>query len=339
MKIDELEKSIKQNDLKGIYLLYGEERFLLESCVKNIKKAFGEKILGINYIMLDDTNIEELISDMETPAFGFEKKLIIAKNTNFFGKEAKKKTKSQNIDFKEKVNEYINKNINEINESVVLVFIEEKVEKCELFSTIEKYGIVCNFEYQKPQQIQARLKAIINAYGVNIEMNTLQYLIEGCGTDMQDLINETRKLVEFAGKNGTITREAVDKLTIKKIESVIFDLTDNLGKKNVKEAINVLRNLIASKEPVQKILITLYNHFKKLYLTKVAIENNKDIIKSLDLKPNQSFLVNKYRNQANLFKKSELKQIIEEFWNLDFKSKIGVWDLQTGLESILCAYI
>ena len=29
--------------------------------------------------------------------------------------------------------------------------------------------------------------------------------------------------------------------------------------------------LIYSKEPLQKILITLYNHFKKIYLTKLAI--------------------------------------------------------------------
>ena len=54
---------------------------------------------------------------------------------------------------------------------------------------------------------------------------------------MQDLINEIRKLIEYAGENGKIEKEDVDKLCIKKLESVIFDLTDNLGKKDIKKAL------------------------------------------------------------------------------------------------------
>ena len=50
---------------------------------------------------------------------------------------------------------------------------------------------------------------------------------------MQDLINEIRKLIEYVGENGTIKKEDIDKLSIKKIESIIFDLTDDLGKKDI----------------------------------------------------------------------------------------------------------
>ena len=338
MKIEELEKELKQGTLHGLYLLYGEETFLLENCVKNIKKLFGEKITGINYILLDETNVNAIISDIETPAFGYERKLIIAKNTGLFKKDLKKKSKNDNSVLKEKLNTYIKENIFQINETVVIVFIEESVEKCELLSIIDKYGAVCNFEYLKPIQIQNRLKAIINAYKVNIEMNTLSYLIECCGTDMQELINETRKLIEYAGEGNTITKEDIDKLAIKKMESIIFDLTDSLGKKNTKQAIEVLRNLVLSKEPLQKILITLYNHFKKLYLVKLAISQNRDVTTSLDLKPNQTFLANKYKAQASYFKKNELRKILQELCDLDYKYKIGLIDLNVGLEAILCAY-
>ena len=90
MKIEELEKELKQKKLRSIYLLYGEEKFLLESTVKSIKKIFGEKITGINYIMLDEGNVNEIISDIETPAFGYEKKLIIVKNAGLLKKDTKK---------------------------------------------------------------------------------------------------------------------------------------------------------------------------------------------------------------------------------------------------------
>ena len=45
MTIQELEKELKLNNLEGIYLLYGEETFLLESSLKKMKKIFGEQIL------------------------------------------------------------------------------------------------------------------------------------------------------------------------------------------------------------------------------------------------------------------------------------------------------
>ena len=72
--IENLEKELKSGNLKNLYLLYGEERFLLETSLKKIKDLFGECIKGINYILIDDTNINELISNIETPAFGYERK-------------------------------------------------------------------------------------------------------------------------------------------------------------------------------------------------------------------------------------------------------------------------
>ena len=99
-----------------------------------------------------------------------------------------------------------------------------------------------------------------------------------------------------------------------------------------------MNNLLYAKEPIQKILITLYNHFKKLYLVKLAIKYNKDIANSLNLKPNQIFLVNKYKAQANYFSEKELKIILNELIDLDYKYKVGLIDINIGLESILCTY-
>ncbi len=338
LSIENLEKELKNGKLQNLYLLYGEELFLLESSLKKIKNLFGKTIKGINYITIDDSNFNELISDIETPSFGYEKKLIIARNTGIFKKEGKRK----NIELtntREKLNDYINKNIDIINTSVVLVFIEEEVDtKLKLYATIDKLGIICKFDYQKPIQITNRIKSICNGYQVQIDDNTIRYFIEACGTNMQDLINEIRKLIEYAGKGGKIQKEDIDKLTIKKLESVIFDLTDSLGKKDIRKALEVLKNLIYTKEPIQKILITLYNHFKRLYFVKLSLKYNKDIIDSLNLKPNQTFLVNKYKQQSSYFKEVELKEVLQNLRDLDYNYKNGLIDLQIGLEAILCKH-
>ncbi len=336
--VENLEQELKTDKLnKSIYLLYGEETYLLENAVKKIKTKFGEIVDGINYIKIDETNVINIISDIETPSFGYEKKLIIAKNTGLFKKETKTKT-SLLLEFSNKLKQYIEENIDVINKTCIIIFIEQEADKNQLYSIIDKYGEVCNFEAQKLPQIIGRIKYICNAYKVNIDEQTLKYFVECCGTNMQDLINEIRKLIEFAEENGTIKKEDIDLLSIKVLEAKIFDLTDNLGKKNIKQALEILKNLIYAKEPVQKILITLYNHFKKLYITKLAEKSNKNLAISLGLKPNQMFLTSKYSMQAKYFKEEELRAILEELINIDKNSKQGLIDLQLGLEAILCKY-
>lgn len=349
MEINSLESELKAGKLQSIYLLYGEERYLLDNCLKRIKKLFGDMINGINYIQIDNNNVTQIISDIETPAFGYPKKLIIAKNTELFQKakrgkksadeiDSKNKAKKDENKFENKLATYIDENMDLIEDSAIIIFVENDVDKNNLYKAIEKNGCICNFERQKPVELAKRIKAICNAYKVNIDNNTLNYFIENCGTSLQDLINEIRKQIEYVGENGTITTQTIDLLAIKQFESIIFDLTDNLGKKNISEALKVLKNLIDSKEPVQKIFITLYGHFKKIYITKVAINEKLNIAQSLNLKPNQTFLTTKYTMQSKYFKEEELKKILQEFINLDYKFKNGMIDINVGLESILCRY-
>lgn len=309
-----------------IYLLFGEDEYLRNEYLKKIKKAFGELQLGINYVQIDENNVSNIISDIETPAFGFPTKLIIAKDTGLFKKKnaladtLAEYLKTANLD------------------GVELVFVEITPEKNALYNTISKIGEVKEFKEQKLPQLITKVKSIAKAYNVNITENTASYFIECVGTNMSDIINELRKLIEYAGNGGTIVKDDIDALSIKKSESIIFDLTDNLGRKKIADAIEVLHNLIYAKEPVQRILIMLYNHFKKLYIIKLAIEENKNVAQSLKLKPNQAFLVGKYQTQAKYFSKEELRSLLEELIKIDSSSKSGGIEINVGLETVLCKY-
>lgn len=335
IKYDVLEKELNNSELHSVYLLYGNEKYLIDSAVKKIKKKFGELIQGINYVIIDENNVKDLIFNIEVPAFGYDKKLIIVKNSGLFKKDGRKKEPTP---IQKEVSEYMAENTSIIDEMTVIVFVEDDADKNAVYDVVSKNGVVCNISELKPAQLISKLKSICAMYKVTCDDSTLNYLLETSGTNLQVLINEVRKLIEYAGENGKITRDAIDKLAIKQIESVIFDLTDNLGNKKIDKAIEVLNNLIYQKEPLQKILITLYNHFKKLYLCTIAVALNKDVVTSLNLKPNQTFLVNKYKKQASYFKSSDLRKILNELVQIDYKSKNGLIDINVALRSVLCSY-
>ena len=343
MTVEELEKQ----ELKPIYILYGPEKFILEGFLKKTKNRFNPIMKGINYILLEEEGVQNLISNIETPAFGFDKKLIIVKNSGLFKKE-NKKTSSKNPKIKEEFYSYIKENIIENNFSEtenilltfsnVIVFIEDEIEMTEIVKIVEKIGIVFNFKEQDAKDIIAKLRRIVKSYGVEISDTNLSYFISICGTNMQELINEIRKLIEYAGNQGKIEKKHIDMLCTKKIDAVIFDLTDNLGKKDIKKSLQILEDLKANKEPVQKIIITLYNHFRKLYIVKLCQKYNENIALNLKLKSNQMFLVNKYVVQTKYFSEVDLRNILKELTLLDLNYKSGKIDVEVGLDAVLCGY-
>ena len=266
-----------------------------------------------------------------------KKNLLVTKTTKTDEKK-KKEVNNKNISLQEKIANYIGNNQKELKETIELVFVEQEIEKNTLYHTIEDLGEVKELTLLKLQELITNLKKVCQAYQVVLPDDIAKYLVECCGTSMQDLINEVRKLIEYKGENGTITKQDIDKLCIKQIQAVIFDLTDNLGKKEIAKALDVFHGLLINKEPIQRILVTLYNHFKKLYSIKIAQKYEQDVASAMNLKPNQMFLVSKYKTQANYFQEQELRLILEELVNLDANYKIGLIDLEVGLEAILCRY-
>ena len=107
----------------------------------------------------------------------------------------------------------------------------------------------------------------------------MNYFIETCGINMQNLINEIRKLIEYAGPNGRITKESIDALTTELLDSEIFNLTDALGAGNMNRALEIYDELKYQKIDEAVIIASLFGHLERLYLTIYAVKLNKDIQK------------------------------------------------------------
>ena len=58
----------------------------------------------------------------------------------------------------------------------------------------------------------------------------------------------------------------------------------------------------------------------------------------MNLKPNQLFLVGKYKGQARYFDTNELREILNALIDLDANYKVGLISLEIGIEAILCRY-
>lgn len=320
----------------NLILITGEDAYEKEEKLEQIKVNFGECVKGINFIVLDKTNINRLEDEINTYPFGFSKKLIIVK----VDKKEKKESieNSDATEEQEEKNDWLTPSVEDslkTLEDVVVVFYGDIKKTTKIYKLVQKNGecIVC--DKKKEYDILSWASRIFVANGINISNADINYLISISGTDKLMLKNEIDKLIDFADDTKQVTKKDIDAICIRTSDVIIFDLTDSLGNKDTKAALNSLNELIENKEPIQKIAIMIAKHFKALLVAKVATIENRNVLDELATK--SPFAANKYKTQARSFTLEELKTKVLEFAKLDIDSKTGKIDLKIGLEKIICS--
>lgn len=314
--------------MEHLYLITGDDDYEKNKYLEQIKKEFGTLTKGINYIQIDKDNMWTLEQELSTYSFLCEDKLIVVKLSK---KETS--TDDEQSNKKDWFNKDIEEQIRNKLDFIWLVFYEESGTNTKLNKLIAECGKCSNFDKSKPHEMVKWIVSKVNSYGVSVDNYIAEYLIEICGTDKIFLDNEINKLANCVGENQKITKEIIDKMCIKTSEIIIFDLIDCIGSKNAKVALRYLDELIENKEPIQKIMIMVYKHFKMLLLAKEALKERKDVAIELNVKP---YPAKKYATQCRNFTSDELLKILEELARLDVDSKNGKMDLKIGLQKIIC---
>lgn len=241
-------KLLESGNLNGIYVLSGDEVFLVDTFVEMFKKKIvSPDFFDMNYIEYDfsKVDLQKLKMDCETAPFFSEKRLVILKNVNLT-----KSGVSTYKSFFEDMYEYINK----IPLTTVLVFVMkgETAFRGKFYKEISILGH--NIELVKLNEIDLFkfIKKRFNAKNIEVSDKIIRYIMDRIGyldssrnKNLYDVENEVKKILEFENIN-SLTIEDVDSILIDKFENSIFKLMDSIGSKNYSDSMNVLANLIKS---------------------------------------------------------------------------------------------
>ena len=314
--------------MEHLYLITGSETYDKQAMLEKIKTSFGKLEKGINYIVLDKDTISVLENEINTYPFGYSQKLIVVK---WEGKQAKENEE------KEEKNDFLTSSLEEtlkqLDDSVCVVFYGDFQSRSKLYQLVNQNGKCFTFEKKKENELQSWVTEYFKQNGVNMTNVDASYFLNLCGVDKQNLKNEMDKLIAFSQEKNKIGKEEIDKLCIRTSDVIIFDLTDSLGRKNAKKALESLNELLENKEPIQKIAIMIAKHFKALLIAKLCEKQGKNLMVELNSK--SSYACNKYKEQAKYFDEKELVSKLEKLSLLDVDSKVGKIDLKIGLESFM----
>lgn len=236
-------KHLKERTLSGIYLLTGNEPYLIDST----KRLFKKSLCGDNPMLCQHfselPSTKELIQLCQSLPFLAEYRLIIMDGCQ------------------PKDDEFI-QFIKDIPPTTVIV-IKDKVDKrSKLYKAIKKYGVICVCDSYPQYQLEKWIEAAVKKKGCTITPDGVQSLLSCAGCDMNNLVTEIQKLSMY----GTITKEVVEKACFKMPEDKVFDMITSAIDGQKEKAMKLYRDLLSMNESAFKMLALINRQLRILYI-------------------------------------------------------------------------
>jgi DNA polymerase-3 subunit delta len=321
--MSEILKSIKKDSIKPLYFLHGEESFHIEQIadkIQNLAISVHEK--GFNEFVLfgKELTAGALLNYARRFPMMAERQLIIVKDAN----------QIQGLDQKENQKMLEDYALKPLPSTIlVLCFNNAQDERKTWVKSFAKNGVLQNFKKLYDNQLPEFVAGYCHSNGVKISMKAIQLLIEHIGNDLKRLTSEIDKVVLNVKLGEGIDADVIQKYVGISKEYNVFELQKALIMRDVLKANQIIIYFGNNPKdnPIQPILIILYNFFSKVLLVHASNDKSESSIASV-LKVN-AFFAKDYINAARNYSLSKLAFVIHVLKIADLKSK-GV---ETGEEN------
>ncbi len=327
-------KDIQNKKLQPIYLLLGEEAFLMQETIRYIVQASlleEEKDFNLSMYDMEDTAVETALEDAETLPFMGERRVVIIKNPVFLTSEKKKEKVEHRI---EKLEQYIHSPA----PYTIVVFVapyEKLDERKKITKLVKKQATVLEMKSLSDADAIKWMENVAQEAQIKLERDAVNQLLLLTAGDLMVIHQELQKLSTYVGEGGIITVETVNLLVARTLEQNIFDLIDHVIHKRSKQALQIFYDLLKNNEEPIKILSLLVNQFRLILQVKELSTigyGQQQIATTVKVHP---FRVKLALQQARLFQTEELAMILMDLAEADYEMKTGKKDKQLLLELFL----
>ncbi|MGI6113186.1 MAG: DNA polymerase III subunit delta [Mahellales bacterium] len=342
---------IRNDDIVRLYLFYGEEQYIMDQAVKQLKdRLLDDGTKDLNFSILDGSAItcRQLVDAWEMLPFFSDKRLVIVKDYRYLSASAgRKKTgddkgdddQDSEEDKQENHEEYqlIIDKIRDIPDTACVVFIVKgNIDKRKkLFKMINEYGRVYAFDLLKGKELLQWIKSAFKKRGFDIDREAAEYLILCCGQGLQDIANEMEKVISYVGTSTSIHREDVDKVIQRSLDINIFKMVDAIGLKNADLALDLYNDLIKDGQHVLRILAMIIRQFRIIFQIKLLMNkgySEKQTIEKLKLHPYYAY---NYVKQSHNFDINTLNEILKACLKVDNAIKRSILDSSIAVEMLI----
>lgn len=321
----QLKNALKEG-ISPVYVLYGEESYLVEQYTRLIaKQAVGDPDDAFNMHRFDGQAVtpEQLDQAVEALPLMAERTCVTVRDMDL----------AANADRLSEI-------LRQMPDTCVLVFWQMTVQPDKkkgwsmFFAEAEKYGCVVNFTRKTAADVVKLLVGGAKRRGCVLSAEDARLMVEQAGNDLNLLLCELDKLVALAD-GGEITREMIERMGTKNLEARVFDLSKAIFAGRAKQAYELLHQLFVQREEPVAVLAVLSNAYADVYRAKIASIGGataESLAADIKTYKGKEFRLRNAARDAGRMSVAMLRESLEILAQADGDMKFGRQDDRTLLE-------
>lgn len=253
---DHLEKS----DYNNLYLFYGPETYFHDMFISILEKKIvpdaASKDFNYHVYYANDVSVKEIVGTCLSFPMMSDKKLVVVKHFD-----------KLTIDDKDAFIKYI-KNP---QKSTILVLTAETWGKTKFHNDLisEAISVPCKTLYEK--EVYTWVKSKFNEKKISIDEESVAFLVENIGYNLLRLKVEIDKLSNCVSEGQQLSQKLISEITGFSREVNVFNFQHELGRKNLKNSLQLGLKLLEQGESLASIFPMIFLFFKRMWIVKEMI--------------------------------------------------------------------
>ncbi len=266
--LDELKADLKAETLKNAYIFYGEETYLRQSYLDQVREALvpaGFEEFNYHRLGGKGLSMQALQEAVEAMPMMAQHTLVTVTDLDIFKLDMSARGAFIEI-------------ISDIPEYCTVIFIYDLVaykrdgKMKKLVAALDEHVREVEFCQQCNRELLLRwIKRRFAADGHDIDAATADHLLFTCGSLMTDLLPEIGKVSAFA-KGQSVTIADINAVVEPRLEARVFDMTRAITAGSYNEAAHILGELLRQRTEPIMILAAVGKELRQLYTARMALD-------------------------------------------------------------------
>lgn len=325
-----LKAALKEKRAERLYIFHGEEVFLLNHYLQQIKKLLIEELTeSFNFHRLNNENFDiQTFSDaVENLPMMAESTMVQVDDIDLFKLGEADRNKVAEV-------------LSDIPDYCTVVFTYETVSwkpdkrQKKLWAALEENAQIVEFPKQDQRDLIAWIGRHFLANKKRISADLCCYLIEITGGTMTALRSEISKICAYSGAE-EICRADIDAVVEPVMDAVVFQMTDMLGQGRYAQALLKLQQLLKMQQEPIAILGAVGGHLRRISTARTLLDNGRQASELALLCGISDYAARKTMEAARKFRPEFCKKAAELVLETDYRMKTSFDEQERLLELLL----
>ena len=328
--LQELKAALKSKNLGRLYFFHGEETFLLNHYLGQMKKQLLDPLTeSFNFHRLNNEtfDIRDFADAVENLPMMAESTFVQVDDIDLFKMNEADRSKMAEI-------------LSDIPDYCTVVFTyltaqwkpDKRLKK--IWEAVEENGTIVEFAKQDQRDLVAWVTRHFAAREKRISTDLCIYLIDITGGTMTALSGEIDKICSYSGA-GEIRKTDIDAVTEPVLDAVVFQMTDLLSAGRYDQALLKLQQLLKMQQEPLAILGAVGGHFRRIGTARTLLDNGRNSSELQKLCGIPDYPARKTMEAARRFKPEFCRAAAQLVLETDYKMKTSFDDSERLLELLI----